>query len=103
MAKIWYFKEGPGPNNRTAGPELSLDQCIKLFKDFRINYRGPERPEFKSDRDNLTGYRGTDYVVIEVDNTEAAQNKSPFDREGFFFVCDLTPDKARNILEQNKG
>lgn len=101
MTKIWYVKEGPRPNNTVAGPELIIDQCIKLFGVFEIKYLGQEPPEFSSNRNNFTGYRGPKYVVLEIDSSEAAQNKSPFNKEGFFFVCDLTPDKARNILEQH--
>jgi len=101
MAKIWYVKEGSRPNNAVLGGELSVDQCINLFRNFEIQYLRQEPPEFKSDRNDLTEYRGHKFVVIEVDSNEAAQNKSPFDKEGFYLVVDLTPDKARNILKDN--
>jgi len=99
MSKIWYVKGGPRPNNAVPGGELSLDQYRNLFGCFEIKYLGQEPPEIRSDRDNLTEVRKPKYVVIEVDTHEAAQNKSPFDKEGFYLVLDLTPDKARNILE----
>lgn len=99
MAKIWYVKEGSQPTHGGPDAELSLDQCIKLLAGFQIKYLGKAPPPFKSGRDNLTAYLEPQNVVIEVDSNEAAQNKSPFDKEGFYLVVDLTPNKARNILK----
>ena len=103
MAKIWYVREGSRPNNSIAGPELSLDQCIRLFSGFKITYCEQEPPESPSNRNDLTEVRNPNYVCIEIDSKEATQNKSPFDKAGFYFVFDLRPDKARDILEQDKS
>jgi len=100
MAKIWYVKDGARPNNAIAGPQLSLDQCITLFRAFEIKYLGPKPPEFSSNRNNFTEYRDHKYVVLEIDSSEAVQNKPTFDKEGFYLVVGMTPGEAGNILKQ---
>jgi len=103
MAKIWYVKEGLRPNNAIAGPELTLDQCIKLFQGFEFKYLAEQPPEFPSDRNDLTQIRDPRWVVLEIYSSEASENKLRFDKEGFYLVADLIPNEAHNILKRKNG
>ena len=100
MAKIWYVREGPRPNNASTGPQLSLDRCITLFRAFEIKYLGLKPPEFSSNRNNFVEYRDPNYVVLEIDSSEAVQNKPTFNKEGFYLVVGLRPGEAGTILKQ---
>lgn len=92
MAKIYYVKDGPRPDNSGLGYPKPLADLEKKLLNIKNEYLGETPPEFN--KEAPSPFPRT--VVIEIDAHESKGKL--FTKTGFYLLPQLTPDEAEAII-----
>jgi len=88
MAKIYFVKDGPRPNNAGLGQEIQLRKLYNHMPNLNLHFLGPEPPSFNKDSASRYPLR----VVVEVSASETDNNK--FNQNGFYLIKDVRPNEV---------
>jgi len=88
MAKIYFVKDGPRPNNAGPGKEIQLGKLYNYMPNLNVHFLGLEPPSFNEDSPSRYPVR----VVVEVSASETDNNK--FNQNGFYLIKDVRPNEV---------
>ena len=86
MAKIYFVKDGPRPNNGWLGHEIQLRKLYNHMPNLNVHFLGLEPPIFNEDSPSQYPLR----VVVEVSVSETDNNE--FNQNGFYLIKDVRPN-----------
>jgi len=82
MSKIYFLREGFGPDRITGGFELPMDKLLLKLGDRTVRFIGNEPPTISTKREDFTRYRNPTHVLLKITVSEL---NSKFSKEGFYF------------------
>jgi len=88
MAKIYFVKDGPRPNNAGLGQEIQLRNLYNHMPNLNLHFLGSEPPSFNKDSASRYPLR----VVVEVSASETDNNK--FNQNGFYLIKGVRPNEV---------
>jgi len=88
MAKIYFVKDGPRPNNAGPGQEIQLRKLNNYMPNLNVHFLGSEPPSFNEDSPSRYPVR----VVVEVSASETDNDK--FNQNGFYLIKDVGPKEV---------
>lgn len=88
MAKIYYQREGSGPERTTGGFDISLEKLMTKIGTRTAKYAGSQPPTFPTEREDLPQFRDPCYVLAQI----AAEANHP--EEGFHLLEGVDPREA---------
>ncbi|HUV41539.1 MAG TPA: hypothetical protein VMW23_07120 [Sedimentisphaerales bacterium] len=92
MANIWYVAKGTLPSGNPRC-QLTFEKYQQLFGTNQLRFLGANGPNFPTSNPNLDGYRGAQYVVLQLVTNASTKKK------GFYLLYDVTPTKCEEILK----
>ena len=95
MAKIHFVKSGTPNSKFSEGEEIRTEDIIRIFKDFKISFKGTEEPYTENNKPYLADYRDRDYTIIVIDSDDI--NPS-FPQKGFYEIEGITRQKVKSLL-----
>lgn len=90
MAKLYFVKDGPRPDNSGQGREILASNILKKFKSIR--WLGVNSPVFEKDNPS----KAPKHVVFEIGEEETCQ--PIITKAGFYFLKDVSPELAYKEL-----
>lgn len=93
MCQVRYQKDGVGRNYLDKDLNLDIAKAIELFSDYKIQFIG--KNSIVGNQSNVSEYAANRHVVLHVMEGEA---KLPFDKPGYYLICDLSIETANSIL-----
>lgn len=88
MAKIYFVKDGPRPNNAGIGQEIQLTKLCNHIPNLSVHFLGSEPPSFNEDSPSRYPLR----VVVELSVSETDKNE--FNQNGFYLIKDVRPNEV---------
>ena len=93
MAKIYYLREGSGPERVTGGFDISMEKLMTKVGNRSVKFVGNQPPTFPTKREDLTPFRDHSYTLAQI---EAGDVNHKFSKEGFYLLEGVEPKEANS-------
>ena len=91
MAKIYYLREGSGPERIIEDLDISLEKLMMKVGNRTAKFVGNQPPTYPTEREDLTPYRDPSRTLAQI---AAGEVNNKFPKEGLYLLEGVEPKEA---------